>query len=55
MIHKRAIAKLSAQDWFAIAIELGIVIVGVFIGTWVGLGTRAEKAGRALSASGVPL
>lgn len=35
MIYRRAIAKLRAQDWFAIAIELGIVIVGVFIGTWV--------------------
>lgn len=35
MIHKRAIAKLRAQDWFAIAVELAIVIVGVFIGTWV--------------------
>ena len=35
MIYKRAIAKLRAQDWLAIAIELAIVIVGVFIGTWV--------------------
>ena len=35
MIHKRAIAKLRAQDWLAITIELAIVIVGVFIGTWV--------------------
>lgn len=35
MIFKRAIAKLRAQDWAAIAIELAIVIVGVFIGTWV--------------------
>lgn len=35
MIHKRAIAKLRAQDWFAIAVELAIVIVGVFIGNWV--------------------
>jgi hypothetical protein len=35
MIFKRAIAKLRAQDWLAIGIELAIVIVGVFIGTWV--------------------
>ena len=35
MIYKRAIAKLRAQDWFAIVVELAIVIVGVFIGTWV--------------------
>jgi hypothetical protein len=35
MIFKRAVAKLRAQDWMAIAIELAIVIVGVFIGTWV--------------------
>jgi type II secretory pathway pseudopilin PulG len=35
MIFKRAIAKLRAQDWTAISIELAIVIIGVFIGTWV--------------------
>jgi hypothetical protein len=35
MIYKRAVAKLRAQDWFAIAIELAIVIVGVFIGMQV--------------------
>jgi hypothetical protein len=35
MIFKRAIAKLRAQDWTAIAIELAIVILGVFIGTQV--------------------
>jgi hypothetical protein len=35
MIHKRAAAKLRAQDWTAISIELLIVIVGVFIGMWV--------------------
>ena len=35
MIFKRAIAKLKAQDWLAVSIELAIVIVGVFIGTWV--------------------
>ena len=32
MIFKRAVAKLRAQDWAAIAIELGIVVLGVFIG-----------------------
>jgi hypothetical protein len=35
MIFKRAIAKLRVQDWAAITIELLIVIVGVFVGTWV--------------------
>ena len=35
MIYKRFAANLRAQNWFAIAIELGIVVVGVFIGTWV--------------------
>jgi hypothetical protein len=35
MIFKRAVAKLRAQDWTAISIELLIVIVGVFIGIWV--------------------
>jgi hypothetical protein len=35
MIFKRAVAKLRAQDWMAISIELLIVIVGVFIGIWV--------------------
>ena len=32
MIFKRAAARLRAQDWAAITIELGIVIVGVFVG-----------------------
>lgn len=31
MIFKRTIAKLRAQDWAAIAIELAIVVLGVFI------------------------
>ena len=35
MIFKRAVAKLRAQDWTAITIELLIVILGVFIGTLV--------------------
>lgn len=35
MIYKRFAANLRAQNWFAIAIELAIVIVGVFIGTQV--------------------
>lgn len=35
MIFKRFAANLRAQNWFAIAIELAIVVVGVFIGTWV--------------------
>ncbi len=35
MIYKRAVAKLRAQDWMAITIELAIVVVGVFLGMWV--------------------
>ena len=35
MIFKRAVAKLRAQDWAAITIEIAIVIIGVFIGTQV--------------------
>ena len=35
MIYKRVAARLRAQDWVAIVIELSIVIVGVFIGTQV--------------------
>ncbi|WP_309602114.1 hypothetical protein [Sphingomonas sp.] len=35
MIYKRVAARLKAQDWLAITIELGIVVVGVFIGTQV--------------------
>jgi len=35
VIYKRAIAKLRAQDWTAIGIELAIVVLGVFIGTQV--------------------
>ena len=35
MIYKRFAANLRAQNWTAIAIEVGIVVVGVFIGTWV--------------------
>ena len=32
MIYKRVAARLQAQDWLAITIELTIVVVGVFIG-----------------------
>jgi len=32
MVFKRAAAKLRAQDWAAITIELLIVIIGVFVG-----------------------
>ena len=35
MIYKRMAARLRAQDWVAITIELAIVVVGVFIGTQV--------------------
>lgn len=33
MIYKRVAARLRAQDWGAITIELTIVVVGVFLGT----------------------
>jgi hypothetical protein len=35
MIFKRMTANLRAQNWPAIAIELAIVVIGVFIGTQV--------------------
>lgn len=35
MIFKRAIANLRAQNWVAIVIEIGIVIIGVFLGNQV--------------------
>jgi hypothetical protein len=35
MIYRRAVAKLRAQDWFAIGVELAIVVIGVFIGMQV--------------------
>ena len=46
MIFKRAIAKLRAQDWLAITIELGIVIVGVFLGSWVNDWNQARSEER---------
>ena len=35
MIFRRTVANLRTQNWTAIAIEVAIVIVGVFIGTQV--------------------
>ena len=35
MIFKRFAANLRAQNWVAIGIELAIVIIGVFVGSWV--------------------
>lgn len=46
MIYKRAIAKLRAQDWTAISIELLIVVVGVFIGLWVADWNQQREAQR---------
>lgn len=43
MIFKRATAKLRAQDWTAIAIEIAIVVIGVFIGTWVADRNQARE------------
>lgn len=46
MIFKRAVARLRAQDWMAISIELAIVILGVFIGTWVANWNQQRQAAR---------
>ena len=35
MIYKRFAANLRVQNWFAIAIEFAIVVVGVCVGTLV--------------------
>lgn len=46
MISRRIIAHVRAQDWFAILIDLVIVVVGVFIGIQVANWNegRAERA-----------
>lgn len=49
MIYKRVSAKLRAQDWFAISVELGIVILGVFIGTLVANANQQRLEGRETS------
>lgn len=46
MIFKRAVAKLRAQDWAAITIELFIVVLGVFIGVQAS-NLNEERADRA--------
>ena len=46
MIYKRVAARLRAQDWVAITIELGIVVLGVFIGTWVANWNQEQGAKR---------
>jgi len=46
MIFKRAVAKLRAQDWTAISIELAIVIFGVWIGNWVNDWSQARAQER---------
>jgi hypothetical protein len=47
MIYKRFAANLRAQNWFAIGIELGIVILGVFAGTWVANWNQERAQARA--------
>lgn len=49
MIYKRVAAKLRAQNWFAILVELGIVILGVFIGTLVANANQRRLEGRETS------
>ena len=46
MIFKRFAANLRAQNWFAIGVELGIVILGVFIGTLVANANQQRLEGR---------
>ena len=46
MIYKRVAARLQAQDWLAITIEFGIVVAGVFVGTWVA-NLNQERGARA--------
>ena len=46
MIYKRVAARLKAQDWLAITIELTIVVIGVFIGTWVANWNQERAAQR---------
>ena len=46
MIYKRVTARLRAQDWLAITIELAIVIVGVFVGTQVSNWNQEQGARR---------
>jgi acetone carboxylase gamma subunit len=46
MIFKRFAANLRAQNWFAIGIELAIVILGVFVGTWVANWNQERAAQR---------
>ena len=54
MIFKRAVAKLRAQDWIAITIELVIVTVGVFIALavqqWADTRARHDKMDMSMSA-----
>ena len=46
MIFRRAVAKLRAQDWMAIAIEFAIVVAGVFVGSWVNDWSQARAEER---------
>jgi hypothetical protein len=54
MIFKRAIAKLRAQDWVAIAIEVAIVTLGVLIALaaqqWAENRARRDKMGVSMGA-----
>ncbi|MES2120579.1 MAG: hypothetical protein V4513_08400 [Pseudomonadota bacterium] len=46
MIYRRAVAKLRAQDWFAIGVEFAIVVAGVFVGNWVNDWSQAKAEER---------
>lgn len=46
MIFNRAVANLRAQEWTAISVELAIVVLGVFIGSWVNDWSQARAEQR---------
>lgn len=48
MIFKRTVAKLRAQDWMAISIELVIVMVGVLLALWAQQWAQ-ERSAKALA------
>jgi hypothetical protein len=47
LIYKRVAARLRTQDWVAVAIELALVVTGVFIGIQVS-NWNEQRKGRAL-------
>ena len=53
MLMRRAAEQLKQQHWMAIAIDLVIVVLGVFLGSalwWLGLSTMVSSVRHKLSA-----